>query len=203
MKRWRKASGASLLAGICLVLSGCSQSLLSPGNPQSPGTDLIPAKPPIVSFAPDGTVDYVPAPVGDAVNGDLNLAGAPSKSLSSTAMVEGSRGGVLRAGRFSVKLPPGAFSGSANVTLSMPDSTLMICELSISPSSANRFRYPAKLTADLSSSGITDASTYTTYWYDPARLTWVNLSAKSNVSGSTVTTALEHFSKYGSGKAGW
>ncbi|HMI31010.1 MAG TPA: hypothetical protein VK527_04660 [Candidatus Limnocylindrales bacterium] len=201
MKRWRKASTLSLLAAICL--SGCSQSLLSPENAQNAGTGQSPEKPPIVSFAPDGTVDYVPAPVGDAVYEDVNLAISPTKSLSTTVMVEGIHGGMLRAGRFSVKIPAGAFSGSATVTLSMPDSTLMICDLSISPSSANRFRYPAKLTADLSSSGITDASTYTTYWYDPARLTWVNLSARSMTSGSTVTTALEHFSTYGSGKAGW
>jgi hypothetical protein len=106
-------------------------------------------------------------------------------------------------GRFSVKLPAGAFSGTATVTMSMPDSNLMICDLSISPSSANKFKYPAQLTADFSSSGITDVSTLTTYWYDPTRVTWVSLSMKSRISGSAVTTALEHFSKYGSGKAGW
>jgi hypothetical protein len=79
----------------------------------------------------------------------------------------------------------------------------MVCELSISPSSANRFRYPAQLTADLSSASITDASTFTTFWYNPTRLTWVNLSTKSSTSGSTITTALDHFSTYASGKAGW
>ena len=204
MKRWRRASALPLLAAIGLALSGCGQWLLSPGNPaQSAGTGLNSTMPPVVSFGTDGTVGYIEAPVGDAVNASVNPVVALQTSLRSTKNVDGSRGGVVRAGRYSVAIPPGAFSGSATVTLSMPDSNVMLCDLSITPSSANRFKYPAQLTADFSSSGITDASTLTTYWYDPARLTWVNLSTKSRVSGFAVTTALDHFSTYVAAKAGW
>jgi len=203
MKGWLKAPALTLLAAIGLALSGCSQSPLSPENPaQGGGTGLNSVTPPIVSFAADGTVDYVVAPV-DTTDNPVNLAGALPTSLKSTANVDGGRGGMVRVGRFSVKIPAGAFSGAATVTMSMPDSNVMICDLSITPSSANKFRYPAQLTADFSSSAMTDVSTLTTYWYDPTRITWVNLSARSRISGSTVTTALEHFSKYGSGKAGW
>ena len=204
MKGWRTAPALTLLAANGLLLSGCSQSPLSPENPaQNAGTGLNSVTPPIVSFGADGTVDYVSAPVETTDSPSVNLAGSLPASLKSTVNMDGSRGGMVRVGRFTVKLPAGAFSGTATVTLSMPDSNVMICDLSITPSSANKFRYPAQLTADFSSSGITDVSTLTTYWYDPARITWVNLSAKSRISGSTVTTALEHFSKYGSGKAGW
>jgi hypothetical protein len=199
MKRWRKASALSLIAGISLALGGCSQSPLSPENTaQNPEA----AAPPIVRFEAD-SIDYVSAPVGSTVDGSVNLATGLTTTVSSTVKVDGSQGGMVRAGRFSVRLPAGAFSGTAIVTLSMPDSTVMICDLSISPSSANKFRYPALLTADLSSSRLTDASTFTTYWYNPTRLTWVSLYAKSSTSGSTITTALDHFSTYGSGKAGW
>ena len=204
MKGWLKAPALTLLAAIGLGLSGCSQSPLSPGNPaQGGGTSFNSAMPPIVSFGADGTVDYVVAPVGTADNPSVNLASGLPRSVSATVRVDGSRGGVVRAGRFGVKIPPGAFSGLANVTLSMPDSTVMICDLSIAPQTANNFKNPAQLAADFSSSGITDVSTLTTYWYDPTRLTWVNLSAKSRISGSTVTTALDHFSTYAAGKAGW
>jgi hypothetical protein len=205
MRRWRKASALTLLAALGLALSGCSQSPLAPENPSSnAGTGPNRVPPPIVSFEADGsTVDYVTAPVDTAVDAVVNLAGGLPTSLKSTMMVDGSRGGMLRAGRFSVKVLPGAFSGTATVTLSMPDSNLMICDLSISPASANRFKIPAQLTADFSSSSITDVSTLTTYWYDPTHITWVNLSARSRTTGSVVTTALDHFSTYGSGKAGW
>ena len=204
MKGWLKAPALTLLAAIGLGLSGCSQSPLSPGNPaQGGGTSFNSAMPPIVSFGADGTVDYVVAPVGTADNPSVNLAGALPTSLRSTANLDGSRGGMVRVGRFSVKIPPGAFIGPATVTMSMPDSNVMICDLAITPQAANKFKYPVQLTADFSSSGITDVSTLTTYWYDPTRITWVNLSAKSRISGSAVTTALEHFSTYGSGKAGW
>jgi hypothetical protein len=201
MKGWRTAPALTLLVAIGLLLSGCSQSPLSPENPAQTGLNSV--TPPIVSFAADGTVDYVVAPVDTTDDPSVTLAGPLPTSLKSTVNVDGSRGGLVRVGRFSVKLPAGAFSGTATVTMSMPDSNLMICDLSISPSSANKFKYPAQLTADFSSSGITDVSTLTTYWYDPTRVTWVSLSMKSRISGSAVTTALEHFSKYGSGKAGW
>src|SRR2546428_11237745 len=139
MKRWRKASALPLLAAIGLALSGCSQSPLSPGNPaQSAGTGLNSTRPPVVSFGTDGTVGYIQAPVGDEVDSS-DPAAALQASLRSTKNVDGGRGGVVRVGRFSVAIPPGAFSGSATVTMSMPDSNVMICDLSITPSSANRF----------------------------------------------------------------
>ena len=205
MRRLRKASALTLLAALGLAFSGCSQSPLAPENASSnAGTGPNRVPPPIVSFEADGsTVDYVTAPLDTMVDGVVHLVGALPTSLKSTVTVDGTRGGLVRAGRFSVKIPPGAFSGTASVTVSMPDSTVMICDLAISPASANRFKIPAQLTADFSSSSITDVSTLTTYWYDPTRVTWVSLSAKSRISGSAVTTALEHFSKYGSGKAGW
>jgi len=80
---------------------------------------------------------------------------------------------------------------------------LMICELSITPQSANGFRVPVELTADLSSPALADAHEFTMYLYDPSWLHWDNLLATSRVDGTKVTTVLEHFSKYAAGKAGW
>jgi hypothetical protein len=79
----------------------------------------------------------------------------------------------------------------------------MLCDLSISPPTANRFKIPAQLMADISCASITDASTFTVYWYDPTRLAWVSLLARSRTSGTAIVTSLDHFSRYAAGKAGW
>jgi len=123
--------------------------------------------------------------------------------LAATARDDGNLGGTIRAGRYSVMIPPGAFVGPATVTVSMPDSTVMICDLAISPAAANKFLKPVQLMANLYSPDMTDASGCTNYWFDPTRNTWVSLATKSRCSGATITTNLSHFSKYGSGKAGW
>lgn len=201
--RWNGVAIA-VLVGLSLVLAGCSQSPLSPNDPsQNSGTSSASSAPPIVSFAADGSVDYVSAPVEDEVGTVVNQVMALPASLTGSAKIDGSLGGVVRAGRFTIKVPAGAFTGIAVITMSVPDSTVMLCDLSISPSTANHFKVPVVLTADITSASLTDASTFTTYWYDPARLTWVSLLARSRTSGSTIVTNLEHFSRYASGKAGW
>ena len=195
--RWKSTALAALL-GLGLALAGCSQSPLAPVD--TAGPTLTPVTPPLVSIADDGTVAYVTAPLGAQVD---SSPASLSASVTTTATIDGNVGGTLRAGRFSVKIPAGAFKGPATVTISMPDTTVMICQLGITPEAANKFKTPAMLTADLSSPTMTDASGCTNYWYDPTRFTWVSLTSKSRCSGTLITTALDHFSTYGSGKAGW
>ncbi len=200
--RW-KASALAALVGVGLALAGCGQAPLGPSSiATGGGLGGISLTPPIVTLASNGTVDYVWAPVGAAVVPSVSLASALPRSVSASAKLDGSKGGTVRAGRFRVALPPGAFSGFATVTVSVADTTVMICDLSISPQSANKFAYPALLITDYSGTTV-DVSTVTTYWYDPTQLLWVSLSGRSNVSGTTVVTSLDHFSTYASGKAGW
>jgi hypothetical protein len=200
---WKSMATVSFIA-ILLGLTGCGQSPLGPAAPSSSSAaSFSPLTPPLVQIAPDGSVSYVDAPVGFASGEPVHLAGTLSTAITTTATIDGNQGGYLKAGRFSVRIPAGAFKGPATVTISMPDSTLMLCQLSITPDAANKFKTPATLTADLSSTGITDAQGFTMYWYDPTKLTWVNLFAKSTVSGATISTSLDHFSTYAAGKAGW
>jgi len=195
----RRASALAILVGVGLVLAGCNRSPLGPDD-SAPSASVAP---PIVAFAPDGTVAYVWAPIDTMSTLPAeSLEAASPTAVRVSASMDGDRGGMLRAGRFSVKVPPGALTGIATVTLTMPDSTMMVCDLSIAPSSANTFKVPVQLTADLSSTDV-DASTLTMYWYDPNHLTWVNCSAKSRTLGTLVTMSLDHFSRYGAGKAGW
>ena len=200
----RRASALVIFVIAGLALAGCGHSPLAPGaSSQNPGPASGSLTPPIPTFAANGAVDYVWAPVGTASQGVSRAGTVGALSVSSTVKIDGSRGGTVKAGRFSVKLPAGAFSGPATVTISMADSTVMICNLSITPQSANKFKSPAELTADLGSPSLTDASAFTMYWYDPVRLTWVNLFYKSKVAGSLISTSLDHFSTYAAGKAGW
>jgi hypothetical protein len=198
--RWR-VSGLAVLAAVGLLLSGCGTSPLGPTGSQT-GTASF-AAPPIANFAADGTVDYVDAPCDSTDETPVALDLLPPTAVRGSARIDGSVGGAVRAGRFTVMVPPGAFAGPATITITMPDSALMLCELSISPASANHFKVPVQLVADLSSSRVTDASTFTMYWYDPTRILWKSLVAKSRTSGALLMTDLEHFSKYASGKAGW
>ncbi len=200
--RWR-ASGLTILAGLILALGGCSQSPLAPDNPVlNGGSGGTFTSPQILVAAPDGSVSYVPASVEGTVGGTSNRSGTLTRSVSSSLKIDGSKGGTVRAGRLSVMLPAGAFSGFATVTVSIPDTTVMQCDLSISPLSANSFKYPARLTVDCSGLAV-DVSTLTTYWYDPVHAVWVSLVAYSTTSGTALSTSLNHFSKYAAGKAGW
>jgi len=192
-------SALALVTGIGLSLAGCTQSPLAPSDPSGGATPSF-TSPPIASFAADGSLSYVPVTVGAEPGASVMKAATLSRAVSSSVYIDGSRGGAVRAGRFGVWLPAGAFAGSATVTLSMADSTVMVCDISISPQSANKFKYPAELIADLSSVNV---SMLTMYWYDPARVQWVNLAARSRIAGFKVMTALDHFSTYAAGKAGW
>ena len=202
-RRWR-ASGLWVLMGAVLLLSGCGQSPVGPTDPsQGSGAGGTRQAPPLVTVAPDGTVTYVDAPYDTMKETPGGVLPLPPASVRASAWISGSVGGVVRAGRFAVRIPAGAFLGLAQVTVTMPDSSMMLCDLSISPASANQFKVPVQLVADLSATDMTDASTCTMYWYDPNRVLWKNLVAKTRTSGMLVVTELDHFSKYAAGKAGW
>jgi hypothetical protein len=189
--------------GTVLLLSGCGQSPVGPTDPsQGSGAGGTRQAPPLVTVEPDGTVTYVDAPC-DTANQTGVIDPLLPASLRASAWISGSVGGVVRAGRFAVRIPAGAFPGVAQVTVTMPDSSMMLCDLSISPASVNQFKVPVQLVADLSATDMTDASTCTMYWYDPNRVLWKNLVAKTRTSGTLVVTDLDHFSKYAAGKAGW
>ena len=198
--RWRAVSLAALVA-VSFVLGGCGESVLAPESPSSGGgTTTTATAPPLATFSVDGTMEYL----ADTLSSD-SLIELPlsTKTVTVSAEIDGEKGGALLCGRYSLKVPSGAFKGLGVITMTMRDSTVMVCNLSISPVSLNNFNTPVELTADLSSTNMLDASGCTNYWYDPTRTLWVSLIAKSRCSGSLITTTLDHFSTYGSGKAGW
>src|SRR5258705_13234760 len=114
MNRWRGSTLAGLIA-LGLVVGGCGQSPLGPGDQLANSAFA----PPIASFAPDGSLGYIPA-AGDSLPADEpdSLAERPN-AVKVSERVECDRGAYMRAGRFSLKIPAGALAENAVGTLSM------------------------------------------------------------------------------------
>lgn len=130
------------------------------------------------------------------------LGGAPPNGDTRTSVmvpVNGATGGVARVGRFTVRVPEGAWDGLATVTIRVPDPNVAQCDLEIS-GVANSFSRPVTLEIDTRGTNATDPGMV---WFDPGTGKWYLLAGES--SADRVTSSLRHFSKYGAvgGKAGW
>jgi len=195
---------SAALAALLSALLGCGSTLTGPqtasvkdpppGNPAP--TDSV-LSPPILTVNLDGTTDFVQVAESEILTPVL------LDPQSASATIDGKEGGKVGCGRFEVVVPPGAFLGSATITINIPDPNRQLCDLSISPSYDNNFRVPVQLISNLKDCSGIDATTLTTYWYDPLSVKWVDMKAATDASSGTVTAYLHHFSKYGTGKAGW
>jgi hypothetical protein len=127
-------------------------------------------------------------------------------SLSGSATIGGLLGGSLKVGRYTVTVPPGAYLGTATITIKVPDPTVLRCDLSISPASANHFLVPVTLVADASgANGISLISLQTVTLNETTGVWGLVPNVSVNVLNQRVYTPLFHFSKYGivGGKGGW
>jgi len=138
----------------------------------------------------------VPVPIGNG--------GKPEKGSGN---INGSNGGTVQVGHFRLTVPPGAFRGTATVTLTVPEPSELVCQLEISPASLNGFSAPVTLQGRFDDAKVQDPNNVAVMWFDPSARTWTVVSApgSSNGSSKTVVARLWHFSKYGivQGRAGW
>lgn len=215
-----RSLGAAL--GAALLLAGCGGTPLSPTS-GSGGATGAGSGPEVLLVGAGGTVSFVPASVATAL-ATTTLSSA-DRSLTVSREIDGAAGGVIRCGRFVLHVPAGAFEGTGTVTMRMPDSTVMVVDLGISPSSLNGFLAPVALAVNTTGADV-GVDSLGMYWYDPANAGWTGLvcdkdlasdptlvqtieeSANSLLGGATdstsgLWTALPHFSKYAAGKAGW
>lgn len=213
MKRsWKRGLEIAAVLVLALVLAGCVGNPIAPVLEPSSGTPApASSDPPVLTVSTDGTADFTSAPTESTTDAqllliDLSIVQAVATELPTailtSASVDGAKGGTLRCGRFRLDIPAGAFAGTATIQMAQPDSTMMLCDLSISPSSLNHFSKPVTLTLD--ASGLTvSAASLSIYWYDPLTRLWIDLRAKTNPATGQVTQQLTHFSRYIGGKAGW
>lgn len=134
----------------------------------------------------------------------LSLLGSTSYTTTKTV---GLLGGIVSAGNFSLVVPPGALTTTAQITVSQPDPAHPVVNLSIAPASANRFLLPVVLTANASSMNPSLLSVAYMSWYDPSTGKWVKVAGSSvSLATLSVSAPLWHFSTYrveSGGKAGW
>jgi hypothetical protein len=200
--------GTTVLLVLALVVAGCGDSLQGPAPPggDTGGTDPVGSEPlagpEILTIAEDQTVRY------------QRLAAEPvdetPRSVHVSAVMDGAKGGTLRCGRFLLSVPAGAFEGEGTVSMSMPDSTVMVVDLEISPGELNDFKEPVKLCL-LTDGTDLEEEELQIYWWDPDREDWKALGCDKDLSDDTAVTGtsegllthLSHFSRYSGGKAGW
>jgi hypothetical protein len=200
--------GTTVLLALALVVAGCGDSLQGPAPPggDTGGTDPVGSEPlagpEILTIAEDQTVRY------------QRLAAEPvdetPRSVHVSAVMDGAKGGTLRCGRFLLSVPAGAFEGEGTVSMSMPDSTVMVVDLEITPGELNDFKEPVKLCL-LTDGTDLEEEELQIYWWDPDREDWKALGCDKDLSDDTTITGtsegllthLSHFSRYSGGKAGW
>jgi len=200
--KWRVAGVVAAL----LVLVGCSALPTAPrlqrGATPPTGTS--------VTVVPDpGT------PVSDSLD-DSGWTGLPilepigtvtdSVGIGQIVPVIGRTGGVIRMWGMTLVVPADAIGGDATVTVRMLNSDEHECSFEINPPSLNHFSKPVTLQFDIPEA--TDLRGMSIYWWDPANVTWVPIPSAIDQDKKTISSDLEHFSKYKvaselMGKAGW
>ena len=127
-------------------------------------------------------------------------------TVTSKTKVIGILGGTVSVGDFTVVFPPAALTAPATITVSQPDLTRPVVNLSISPASANKFLLPVILTANAKQMDRSLLSVACISYYNPTTQKWDDLGSTVSLLNLTVSTPLWHFSTYrvtSGGKAGW
>ncbi len=134
----------------------------------------------------------------------VSVSDPPLSSKSKSVAIDGAKGGSICVGRFTLTVPPGAWYGSGTITLSVPDESKLMCDLTISPASLNGFSVPLTLRTKTTGCNTTD-SLLPAYW-DPTLATWTHITGGyQDVTSKDTVAPLYHFSRYGTleAKAGW
>lgn len=167
------------------------------------GCSSLPTSPTSAGGASSAVLGFEP-PVADPVD---DSAPAPAQAVSASVYVRAVKGGTVRAGDFTVIVPPLALKGDAIITVRQPDVTRPEVELSITPEERNTFLLPVLLVADAQPMDAALVSTSYISWWNPGAARWERCSASTvNLATISVQAPLWHFSKYrveADGKAGW
>jgi hypothetical protein len=185
--RIRFPRGLVLSLALLLAAAGCSN---------------LPTQPLALTQSESGavTTDGQPAQV-------LGLLEGSSTSSNTKSAVIGVLGGTVSAGDFKIVVPPLALTQTATITVTQPDLTRPVVNLSISPASANKFLLPVLLVANASRMDRSLLSVAYISYLNPTTGKWETVPGCTvSLLNLTVTAPLSHFSTYrveSGGKAGW
>jgi hypothetical protein len=163
-----------------LALSSCSKSVLE---------------------APSQAAQATKNPVFESAAAPDSAQPVSVSPLIGSVVIDGAVGGKLAVGSFRVEVPAGAFKGSATITISQPDPTVLLCDLSINPPAANQFAVPVTLASKLP--GVLSLAMDQMLWLDPTADAWRLIPSVSDPLSIELRSQLWHFSKYATGRAGW
>src|SRR5580765_7575386 len=194
----------SRVAGVfsaLLVLGGCSalptEPMLRHGT--TIGTSAGAPAAPVAPVSDYGTQSLLPI---------LNPIGTVTDSLGIGQIVPvvGGQGGVIKMWGMTLSIPADAIGGDATLTVTMVNPDEHECSIEINPPSLNHFSKPVTLQFDVPEA--TDMRGMSIYWWDPVNVTWVPVPSTIDKDQQTISTDLQHFSKYKvdselMGKAGW
>ena len=187
MHKKPRSRGRLLLALGAALLFGCA------GLPTEPSQSLAPG-------------DYIDAP-NWAGTGTAEQPVGLVKEIKKKQQVSGTTGGTVTAGRFTVDVPQGAFDGDGEISVEVPDSTMLRVSLHIT-GVPNDFDEPVALVVDWEDAIgelEPDPSSLQMAWFDEVAGKWVIIPSEVDLRNKTITSYLEHFSDYGviQAKAGW
>ena len=178
-----------------LIATGLSVALLfgCAGLPTSPTDALAPG-------------EYVSNPQW-ASTGTVEEPQGLQFEVKKKKEVRGEVGGSVSAGRFTVAVPQGAYIGAGEISVDVPDSTVLRVALHIT-GVANSFAEPVALVVDWDDALgelESDPTALQMAWFDEVVGEWVIIPSVVDLEARTITTYLEHFSEYGviEAKAGW
>jgi hypothetical protein len=213
----RHLAALILAASFSVALEGCGEA------PTAPVREEVVSGPPLLVVSADGTTNFQRLTATAAAD-TADTTGSRALKVSKT--IDGALGGWVRCGRYFLAFSPGAFDTVGTVTMSMPDSTLMMVDLEIEPARLNGFKAPVYLAANTTDTDVPSDS-LAMYWMDPKSGAWTDVTTAKTVTSATdcvtqvdggltgdgspesnwaslgVTSVLPHFSRYSTGKAGW
>jgi len=213
----RRVAATALAAILSVALEGCGDTPVQPPAPQ----EEVVSGPPLLVVEDNGTTSFERVPEA-TLESPLPVS---TRALKVSKEIDGTKGGWVRCGRFFLAVSAGAFDTTGTVTMSMPDTNLMVVDLEISPARLNGFKEPVYLAVNTTDTDVAPDS-LAMYWMDPSTKEWKDVTSAKVVTTATdcavqvddqsgpgcpdatwatdgVMSTLQHFSRYSSGKAGW
>ena len=123
--------------------------------------------------------------------------GAKPAAISQSFRLDHNPGGLFTFDRYTVYLPPKFtdVAGVLTLTITVPDPNVLMCDLTISPDKANKFKLPVVLTTSYAGTSGTPGSV-SELWFNPTTNLWETIQSQDNAVLLTVSTSLMHFSRY-------
>lgn len=124
----------------------------------------------------------------------------PTTKWFQTVRIDAKTGGTNWFGRVSVEIPKGALKKDTDITVCIITEGLEFLDFELLPHGL-QFNKPVTVRVNTHGLGLSADDDVTQYWWDEAALEFVDIGGQWNYP--TMTSTLDHFSKYRTGRAGW